>query len=81
MHGRVVCMVGGMHGRGVGACMAGGHMWWGACMAGVMHGGGVCVWQGGMCGGGARGACMAGGMHDTHAPRPRADTAATAYGQ
>ena len=32
-----VCMVGGMHGRGMhgkGACMARGHAWWGSCMAG-----------------------------------------------
>ena len=34
---------GGVHGRGacLGACMAGGHAWWG-----YVHGGG-CVWRGG----------------------------------
>ena len=39
------------------ACVAGGHVWWGACM---VREGGVqgCVWQGGMHG---RGVCMAGG--------------------
>ena len=31
MHGRVLCMAGGVHGRG---CMAGGHAWQGACVAG-----------------------------------------------
>ena len=36
-----------------GACVAGGHAWWGVCMVGGMHGRGeVCV---------AGGACMAGG--------------------
>ena len=58
MHGRGVCMAGGVHGRG--------HTWWGACVVGVcmagsecvagaMHGRG-CVWQEGMHGKGvARG--------------------------
>ena len=53
---------GGMHGRGLGACMAGGmhgggfaHGGGGACMAGDMCGRG-CAWQGDMHG---RGACMA----------------------
>ena len=29
-------MAGGVHGGGVGVCMAGGHVWWGACMVGGM---------------------------------------------
>ena len=52
LHGRGVCMSGGMHGRG---CVAGGHAWQGG-----MYGKGVCMagscMTGGMCGGG----CMAG---------------------
>ena len=57
--------------RGGGACVAGGHAWWGACMVGVcmaggmygrgdMHGGGGGVWQGAC----MAGVCvMGGGMH------------------
>ena len=36
MHGRVACVAGSVHGRGV---------WWGACMAGGMCGRGH-AWQG-----------------------------------
>ena len=44
-----------------------GHAWWGACVAGGMCGG-VCAWQGGMCGKGGRHGkgertCMVGDMH------------------
>ena len=46
---------GGLHGRG-GACMVGGHAWWG-CVTGGMHGRG-CVWWGGCA---WQGACVAGG--------------------
>ena len=51
MHGREGCMAGG-------ACVAGGHAWWGvACVEGGVHGRGVC-----MAGGCAwQGVCMAGG--------------------
>ena len=41
-----------------GACMAGGHVWWGACIVGGMHSGGH-AWQGGR----VVGVCMARGMH------------------
>ena len=79
MHGRGVCMVGGV-------CVVGGHAWLGGAWQGGMHGWG-CAWQGGMCGRGhawlgggggvcGRGACMfggqvwQGGMHATHVPPP-----------
>ena len=47
VHGRGACMVqgcvmGGMHDR-EGACMAGGHAWWGVCMVGACVAGGVHV--------------------------------------
>ena len=63
---------GGLHGRG-GA-------WQGACVAGGACGaeGGGHAWQGGQH---FREACVAWGVHDTHNPPPRADTAAAAYGQ
>ena len=52
----------GMHGRG--ACMVGGHAWWGACVAGSVHGRGRVWWRacvvGGVCG---RGVMCGGGMH------------------
>ena len=61
-----VCPQGGMHGRGGGACMAGGHAWQGVCMAGGMHGRG-CAWQGVCTAGGAcvagAGCVWQGGMH------------------
>ena len=60
-------MTGGVHGRG--ACVAGGHAWWGTCMAGGMHGKGH-AWWGGVCVAG--GSCLAeemaiaaGGTHPT----------------
>ena len=66
VHGRGVCMAGGVCDRGhvwQGVCMSGGWCaWQGECIAGGMHGRG-CV-AGGMCGRGvcvAGGACMAGG--------------------
>ena len=66
------CVVGGVHGSGacmegwvacmVGACMAGGHAWWGACVAGDMHGKGEGMHGKGACVGEVhgRGACVAG---------------------
>ena len=56
MHGSGVCVVGGVHGRGV---HSRGHAWRGACVAG-----------GAMCDRGLawRGACVAGSMHAMHCP-------------
>ena len=48
------CMARGMCGRG--ACMAGGHAWWGVCIAGDMPGRG-CAWPGGPA---CQEACVAG---------------------
>ena len=60
MHGRGVCMVGGMHGR---EHVQQGHAWQGACAAGDMHGrgmhGGGNVWQGDAW----WGECVAGGAY------------------
>ena len=64
MHGRGVCVAGGMHGGGVygrgvctaGACVAGGCAWWGERVWQVGH-----VWQEGVRGGDVHGrgrACM-----------------------
>ena len=71
-----------MHGRG--ACIVGGHVWWGVCVeGGACMAGGVCgrghacqggVWQGGVHG---RGACVAGG-YAWHASPP---TDTMRYGQ
>ena len=52
---QVACMAGGVHGKG------GMHGQGGIC------GGGMHVWQGGMCG---KGACMAGSMHGRRACMP-----------
>ena len=66
VHGRSVCMVGGMHGE---RCVWRGHTWQGACVAGGVHGRGH-AWQGVCMAGGMRGrrcawqgAYVAGGMH------------------
>ena len=72
------CVAGVVHGRGRGACVAGGHAWQGSVHGrGGMHGrecvwSGGHVWQGGICGGGCawQGACMAGGMLDRGACMP-----------
>ena len=78
MHGRGVCMAGGVCGRGHALQ---GHAWQGACIAGGMCGRWVCMARGACITGGAcmagghawQGACVAGGMHGrghecTHAP-------------
>ena len=66
MHGQGACIgdmhVGGVHDRGcawLGACMVGGHVWWGAYMSGGMCMAGGHAWWG---------ACMAGGMHAMDIP-------------
>ena len=74
-------MAGGVHGGGHAWPGGGGMRGWGAYVVGGMHGRGHAWWGGHAWLGGPGGACVAGGMHDTHAPCPRADTAATAYGQ
>ena len=55
------CMVGGMHGRG--ACVVGGHVWWGCAWWGVCMVGACMAGEPSMVGGHARqgAACMAGG--------------------
>ena len=55
-----VCVKNSVH-RGRGACMAGGHVWWGVCVAGCVCGGvgWECAWQGHAW----WEVCVAGGMH------------------